>query len=392
MKTYYGVVESRDDPKQLGRLKVRIIGLHTEDKTQLPTTDLPWATVLSHDGAQSGLGHTPSFYVEGTWVLVDFFDEDMQEPYVIGGIPGIPSSLGSTGDIGFQDPRGRPDDSSKSIYPTAAGVSDVHENARGSLLSSNATNRDTIRKISIPSADFDGFEMPTVSGTISITGSNATEFSEPLVVDDTANDETKIGTYKPTYPKNHVYSTESGHLFEFDDTDSYKRILLSHASGSYAEYSNDGTYVSHIVSDMFEVVSNNKSSLIEGDVIETIDKSLKLKVNKSDNRTNIILTSDFANFNTKTFETTFISDVKVSRKDEIITGDKLYLVFDLENESNSENLNKEQNILRMSDNVLFQKPGYTLKADILEIDMITKNLKIYMNNETQKVTGKTTLK
>ena len=112
----------------------------------------------------------------------------------------------------------------------------------------------------------------------------------------------------------------------------------------------------------------------------------------SKNKENVQLKSNFANFNTKTFETTFISDVKVSRKDEIITGDKLYLVFDLENESNSENLNKEQNILRMSDNVLFQKPGYTLKADILEIDMITKNLKIYMNNETQKVTGKTTLK
>ena len=281
MKTYYGVVESRDDPKQLGRLKVRIIGLHTEDKTQLPTTDLPWATVLSHDGAQSGLGHTPSFYVEGTWLLVGFFDTDRQEPYVLGGLPGIPEGLGNPNN-GYNDPNARTDDDTKSVYPTVANVSDVHENARGSLLSSNATNRDTIRKISIPSADFDGFEMPTVSGTISITGSNATEFSEPLVVDDTANDETKIGTYKPTYPKNHVYSTESGHLFEFDDTDSYKRILLSHASGSYAEYSNDGTFVSHIVSNMFEVVSSDKSSLVEGDVIETIDKSLKLKVNKSD--------------------------------------------------------------------------------------------------------------
>ena len=85
----------------------------------------------------------------------------------------------------------------------------------------------------------------------------------------------------------------------------------------------------------------------------------------SKNKENVQLKSNFANFNTKTFETTFISDVKVSRKDEIITGDKLYLVFDLENESNSENLDKEQNILGMWDNVLVQKPGYTLKADIL---------------------------
>ena len=86
MRNYYGVVESRDDPKQLGRLRVRVLGLHTEDKTQLPTADLPWATVISHDGAMSGLGTTPSFFVEGTWVLVDFFDEDKQEPYVLGGL------------------------------------------------------------------------------------------------------------------------------------------------------------------------------------------------------------------------------------------------------------------------------------------------------------------
>ena len=212
MKTYYGVVESRDDPKQLGRLKVRIIGLHTENKIQLPTKDLPWATVLSHDGAQSGLGHTPSFYVEGTWLLVGFFDTDRQEPYVLGGLPGIPEGLGNP-NKGYNDPNRRTDDETKieynhSVYPTIAGTSDVHENARGSLLSSNATNRDTIRKISIPSADFDGFEMPTVSGTIITTGSRSTEFSEPLVVDDTENDETKIGTYKPIYPKNWAESEE----------------------------------------------------------------------------------------------------------------------------------------------------------------------------------------
>ena len=270
MKHYYGVVESRNDPKQLGRLKVRIVGLHTEDKVQLPTADLPWATVLAHDGSNSGLGTTPSFFVEGTWVLCCFFDTDRQEPYILGGLPGIPDTLGNPNN-GFNDPNSRPDDDTKSVYPTEAGVSDVHENARGSLTSSNAVNRDTIRKTSIPSADFDGFEIPTVGSNLSVVGSNATEFSEPLVVE---------GTYKPEYPKNHVYSTESGHLFEFDDSDSYNRILLSHASGSYQEYSNDGTYVSHIVSKMFEVVSSDKSSLVEGDVIETIDKSLKLKVNK----------------------------------------------------------------------------------------------------------------
>jgi len=262
MKNYYGVVESRADPKQLGRVRVRVLGIHTEDKVQLPTADLPWATVLSHDGSNSGLGTSPSFYVEGTWVLVDFFDRDMQEPYVIGGIPGIPSEAVNTS-LGFNDPAG--------TYPKAVNVSDVHENARGSLTATSPVARDSIRKTAVPTADFDSTTVSTVSGSLTVASSDGSTFDEPLVVD---------GTYKPSYPSNHVYSTEKGHLLEFDDTEGYQRIAITHSAGSYQEYSNDGTYVSHVVSKMFEIVSSDKSSLCEGDVIETIDKGLKIKVNK----------------------------------------------------------------------------------------------------------------
>ena len=262
MKNYYGVVESRADPKQLGRVRVRVLGIHTEDKVQLPTADLPWATVLSHDGANSGLGTTPSFFVEGTWVLVGFFDTDRQEPYVIGGLPGIPKEAVNTS-LGFNDPNG--------TYPVAINVSDVHENARGSITALSPAARDSIRKVSIPSADFDEFTLPTVLGTLTVRGSTGGTFDEPLVVE---------GTYQPVYPSNHVFSTEKGHLLEFDDTVGFQRIAITHSAGSYQEYSNDGTYVSHVVSKMFEIVSSDKSSLCEGDVIETIDKSLKLKVNR----------------------------------------------------------------------------------------------------------------
>ena len=41
---YLGVVEDRDDPLMLGRVRVRILGLHTHDKAVLPTADLPWVS------------------------------------------------------------------------------------------------------------------------------------------------------------------------------------------------------------------------------------------------------------------------------------------------------------------------------------------------------------
>ena len=62
MNFYYGVVEDRvSDPLKLGRCKVRVVGLHTEDKTQLPTAELPWATILQpvYSAAVSGIGYSP---------------------------------------------------------------------------------------------------------------------------------------------------------------------------------------------------------------------------------------------------------------------------------------------------------------------------------------------
>ena len=46
MMSFYGVVEDRHDPMKIGRVRVRIHGIHNADKTQIATPDLPWAQVL----------------------------------------------------------------------------------------------------------------------------------------------------------------------------------------------------------------------------------------------------------------------------------------------------------------------------------------------------------
>ena len=60
---YTGVVENRSDPLQLGRCQVRIVGLHTHDKVQLPTNDLPWATPMQPvvSAAMNGIGFTTCY-------------------------------------------------------------------------------------------------------------------------------------------------------------------------------------------------------------------------------------------------------------------------------------------------------------------------------------------
>lgn len=93
MNIYHGVVEERlSDPLKLGRCKVRVFGLHSPDKVELPTEDLPWAIIMQpvNSAATSGIGMSPTGVVEGTVVVVMFTDEHKQQPIIIGTIAGIP--------------------------------------------------------------------------------------------------------------------------------------------------------------------------------------------------------------------------------------------------------------------------------------------------------------
>lgn len=93
-QVFTGVVESRDDPLKMGRCKVRIIGIHTDDKTVLPTESLPWAMAMLPitSAGMNGIGSAPVGPVPGSYVAIKFMDEQMQTPIMIGTIPIIPQS------------------------------------------------------------------------------------------------------------------------------------------------------------------------------------------------------------------------------------------------------------------------------------------------------------
>lgn len=94
-KLSIAVVENREDPLMLGRCKVRIFGLHTSNKIELPTDMLPWAHPLmpANSASISGIGWSPTGIVTGTVVLVTFLDEFQQQPIILGTLGGIPQTL-----------------------------------------------------------------------------------------------------------------------------------------------------------------------------------------------------------------------------------------------------------------------------------------------------------
>ena len=92
---WVGVVEDRKDPLKLGRCRIRILGYHIDNKSELPTQDLPWAMPMQPitSAANSGKGQTPLGPLEGTWVVGFFADgKDMQQPIMMGTMGGIPET------------------------------------------------------------------------------------------------------------------------------------------------------------------------------------------------------------------------------------------------------------------------------------------------------------
>lgn len=91
MQIYFGVVENRSDPLELGRCQVRVVGLHTHDKNLLPTSDLPWCAIMqpSNSAAMNGIGFSFVGPVEGTSVVVTYLDDSMQQGLILGSVGGI---------------------------------------------------------------------------------------------------------------------------------------------------------------------------------------------------------------------------------------------------------------------------------------------------------------
>jgi hypothetical protein len=77
--------------------------------------------------------------------------------------------------------------------------------------------------------------------------------------------------FNAKYPYNHVRETESGHLFEADDTPGSERIKESHRSGTYYEIFPDGSKVEKIVRDNFTLIVGNDRVNIQGSVIVTVE-------------------------------------------------------------------------------------------------------------------------
>ena len=128
-----------------------------------------------------------------------------------------------------------------------------------------------------------------------------------------------------------------------------------------AKGKNDSEYL--ITSKIGELNEEAPELILMRDVVATIN----LKNSKP-----IQIFSDIALYNSMNFNTKFQENVLMKNDEHIITSDNLDLMF-------------EDNIATILNNVVYTNLNTKMRADKIEIDLITKDSKIFMNNKSKKV-------
>ena len=268
---WIGIVENRADPLSIGRCQVRIHNWHTEDKSLIPTADLPWAQPLMPVN-----GSAPMSLKEGDTVIGFFLDgSDGQFPVIMGFLNGIPE-IALPNVKGFTDPRTSTQLINAPRKPQSVTYTDDGKGV--TVIETPAAERNpfildesTLSRLTTGQNTSNTFVQTRKDNRVKdvTTAVDGQEWSEP---------ETKYGA---VYPYNKAIETESGHIFEMDDTVGKERIQLAHRTGSFVEYQPDGSRVIKVVKDDYEIVMADKNVYIMGMCNVTINGKARLYI-KSD--------------------------------------------------------------------------------------------------------------
>ena len=98
IRWFIGTVVDVNDPLKLDRVKVRVYGIHTSNTIDIPTEDLPWASVLIPvtEGGTSGIGANSQIKNRAQVFGIFLDGKDSQCPLVMGSIPKVETKRNDT--------------------------------------------------------------------------------------------------------------------------------------------------------------------------------------------------------------------------------------------------------------------------------------------------------
>jgi hypothetical protein len=201
--------------------------------------------------------------------------ENAQEPIVMGVVPGIPLVEANPQEA-FNDPR--TDEQLKTVPRPPESKT---YKADGSGIVIKETEKAKRNPINL--------DEPTTSRIArndpeTITKTYVQERKDNIVKDvPTFNSKWTEPTspYAAKYPYNYVVETESGHVFELDDTFGAERVHLRHRNGSFQEMYPNGDKVEKITKNNYQIIMADEHVYIMGKCNITVQGDAEIYVKKN---------------------------------------------------------------------------------------------------------------
>lgn len=274
---FIGVVEDRQDPLGLGRVRVRVFGMHTDSLTDIPSNNLPWASVSHAVNARNHF-ETPH---EGDIVWGFFSDHrNAQLPIICGVIPGYFTDPADQ-NTGFHDlrplsvlkqsPR-KPLNLAYNVDGSGVNIAEIDLGDTNALSRLRHPQPEELNIESIPRVA----TGQNLANTVIQYRKNNLDKHVPVAGGGRWSEPSPA--YNPLYPYNNSTETESGHLFELDDTPGSERVHIAHRNGSFIECYPSGTRVEKITKSKYEIVMADDHVHIMGKCQITVSGEAQIKV------------------------------------------------------------------------------------------------------------------
>tara|TARA_Y100000741_G_scaffold364037_1_gene353838 strand:+ start:465 stop:1076 length:612 start_codon:yes stop_codon:yes gene_type:complete len=120
----------------------------------------------------------------------------------------------------------------------------------------------------------------------------------------------------------------------------------------------------YIISSEYSTLNLEKTNIIN---MEEVNATITML-----DKEPIFVKSKFAIYDNETYETIFFDNVVINYLDNIVNSEKF-------------EISVKDNFAQVSEKVIYQNPNIKLEADVIEIDLITKNSKIFMIDDKKKI-------
>ncbi len=150
-----------------------------------------------------------------------------------------------------------------------------------------------------------------------------------------------------------------------------KKILINDSKDNNSNIIEDIEYIAkddrdniYKVKSKFGKINPEKPDMVLMDKVTAV---ITLK-----NREEIIISSDHAIYDSKSYETNFYDNVKLNYTEHGIKSENIYLSF-------------QNNLVSIRNRIIYKNLNNEMRADEIEMDLITKEIKIFMHNNEKKI-------